>query len=1009
MEVQTADNIDEALYSRQLYVLGHEAMRRMGRSNVLISGMRGLGAEIAKDVVLAGVKSVTIHDDDKVTLSDLSSQFFLREEDVGKNRADATLPRLAELNAYVPVHKHAGPLTESFLNTFEVVVLTFNSLEEQLRINEITRKLGIRFIVAQTFGLFGQIFNDFGKEFTVYDTNGEQPVSFLIENITQEHKAIVTCHEETRHGLEDGDHVTFSEVEGMHELNGCEPKRVKVISPYSFAIDCDTSRFHPYTGRGTVTQVKMPKNITFKSLPESLADPDFFMTDFGKFERPAQLHLGFQALHTFKGKHGRLPRPRNDEDAKELIALVHALNAQTGNKVDTFDEKLLAYLSYNAVGDLAPVNAVVGATCAQEVLKACTGKFHPLQQWMYFDSLESLPEEDTITEADVQPIGSRHDAQIAVFGRQFQERMENQRWFLVGSGAIGCEILKIWAMTGVGSGPNGHVYVTDMDTIEKSNLNRQFLFRPWDVSKAKSEVAATAARHMNPRINITSHQNRVGAETESTYNDDFFESLSGVANALDNVDARMYMDRRCVYYRKPLLESGTQGTKGNTQVVIPFLTESYSSSQDPPEKSIPICTLKNFPNQIAHTLQWARDMFEGMYKQGAENVNQYLSNPQFVDMIKKQSAQAIEIFEGVRDSLTVHRPISFEECITWARLRFEDLFRNQILQLLHVFPPDQVTSTGQPFWSGPKRCPTPLEFDPNDPLHMDFVIASANLHAVNYGLNGHTDRAVFAKVIENMMIPEFVPKSGVKIQVNENEAAQNNAAQPDAGKVETILAELPAPSSLAGYRLNPIDFEKDDDTNFHMDFITACSNLRASNYKIPHADKHQSKLIAGKIIPAIATTTALVVGLVGLEQYKLINGNKKLESFKNGFVNLALPFFGFSEPIKSATMKYNDVEWGLWDRFDVKGDITLQEFIDYFQREHNLEITMISCGVSMLYSFFMQAAKRKERLGMKMTEVVESVTKKQIPAHTNSLVFEICVNDSTGEDVEVPYVRYVFR
>lgn len=63
------------------------------------------------------------------------------------------------------------------------------------------------------------------------------------------------------------------------------------------------------------------------------------------------------------------------------------------------------------------------------------------------------------------------------------------------------------------------------------------------------------------------------------------------------------MDRRCVYYRKPLLESGTLGTKGNVQVVLPYLTESYSSSQDPPEKSIPICTLKNFPNAIEHTLQ----------------------------------------------------------------------------------------------------------------------------------------------------------------------------------------------------------------------------------------------------------------------------------------------------------------------------------------------------------------------------------------------------------------------
>ena len=69
------------------------------------------------------------------------------------------------------------------------------------------------------------------------------------------------------------------------------------------------------------------------------------------------------------------------------------------------------------------------------------------------------------------------------------------------------------------------------------------------------------------------------------------------------MDARLYLDRRCVYYGKPLLESGTLGTMGNTQIVIPKVTESYGSSRDPPEKSIPICTLKNFPNAIEHCLQ----------------------------------------------------------------------------------------------------------------------------------------------------------------------------------------------------------------------------------------------------------------------------------------------------------------------------------------------------------------------------------------------------------------------
>ena len=100
------NDIDESLYSRQLYVLGHEAMKRMGASNVLIAGLKGLGVEIAKNIALAGVKSLTLYDPAPTVIADLSSQFFLHPEDVGKPRAEVTAPRVAELNAYTPVSIH---------------------------------------------------------------------------------------------------------------------------------------------------------------------------------------------------------------------------------------------------------------------------------------------------------------------------------------------------------------------------------------------------------------------------------------------------------------------------------------------------------------------------------------------------------------------------------------------------------------------------------------------------------------------------------------------------------------------------------------------------------------------------------------------------------------------------------------------------------------------------------------------------------------------------------------
>ena len=242
--------IDESLYSRQLYVLGHEAMKKMAQANVLISGLKGLGVEVAKNVILGGVKSVTLHDIEDCAVADLSSQFFLAEADVGKNRATVSHQKLAELNNYVATSAASGPLEEDFLKEFTVVVLTNSSLDEQLRVAEVTRKHGICLIVADTRGLFAQVFNDFGDSFKCYDTNGEQPISAMVSAIDE--NGVVACQDETRHGFEEGDHVTFSEVIGMENLNGCDPIKIKVLGPYTFNIGPQAGT---YVKGGQATQV----------------------------------------------------------------------------------------------------------------------------------------------------------------------------------------------------------------------------------------------------------------------------------------------------------------------------------------------------------------------------------------------------------------------------------------------------------------------------------------------------------------------------------------------------------------------------------------------------------------------------------------------------------------------------------------------------------------------------------------------------------------------------------
>merc|ERR1719491_2108883 len=624
---------------------------------------------------------------------------------------------------------------------------------------------------------------------------------------------------------------------------------------------------------------------------------------------------------------------------------------------------------------------------------------------------------------ELAPTGtSRYDSQVSVFGKECQRAIMDLNYFLVGAGAIGCEMLKNWAMMGVGCGDKGHVHITDMDRIEKSNLSRQFLFRNTHINHFKSTTAAEAAKEMNSDLNITAYQEKVSSETENVFGDDFYDKLSGVCTALDNVEARLYMDQRCLFYRLPMFESGTLGTKGNTQVVVPHLTENYGATRDPPEKSIPVCTLKNFPNQIQHTLQWARDVFEGIFKQNAEDVNSYLNATDYAQTLAGQQNTKVETVKSIQRTLVDERPVSFEDCVLWARNKFEAEFSNQILQLLHNFPEDQVTSSGTKFWSGSKRCPKALCFDIGSKCedaemrnHFDFIVAAANLRASMYGIKGRTDEEYFRKILTDVIVPDFNPSDGVKIAANKEEAKEqqgNGMGNPD-DECDEILNSLPKPSELAGFSLVPIEFDKDVEE--HMLFVTACSNLRALNYSIPTEDTHRSRAIAGKIIPAIATTTALVTGLVCLELYKIVGTARKAETievYKNGFLNLAVPFMTLSEPTApkktKCMLKGKEWEWTSWDSLDFNlGNITLGEFMDHFEKEYNLEISMLSYGVSIIYSFFANKKKVEERKRMKMSDVITSITKKVFPPNQLFIVLEVIANDKeTDDDVDLPYIKF---
>ena len=131
--------------------------------------------------------------------------------------------------------------------------------------------------------------------------------------------------------------------------------------------------------------------------------PEFIDTDLGKFGFPAQIHVGFLALHEFQKSVGSLPRIHNQEDADRIVELAKEINNK-GNYVEQLNEGLLKQLAYGSRGQIAPLSAFYGGVLGQEVIKACTGKFSPIKQFLYVDALEALPEEGSQTPEDFQPV-----------------------------------------------------------------------------------------------------------------------------------------------------------------------------------------------------------------------------------------------------------------------------------------------------------------------------------------------------------------------------------------------------------------------------------------------------------------------------------------------------------------------------------------------------------------------------------------------------------------------------
>jgi len=947
------------LYSRQIGTYGLNTMIKLSKLNIYIYGQRGLGIEIAKNIILAGPRSVTIFDDKKASINDLTANFYITEKDVeeGKRLDEASIINLSSLNPYVKLSimkngKIIDNLHENVVKNKEkydvVIISEFLPKDEIITINEFCRDNKIGFIYGCAFGINTFCFVDFGNDFTVYEHSSEKSKSYTIKSIIKGNPGIVNLVENLdMTELGNDDYVIFKEIEGMNELNNKEIQ-IKIIDKNNIKIN-DNSNFSDYIYGGIMQKVEKSSKINFESFEKKVEEPynesDGYPNEID-CEKPNTyeiLHIGFLGLCKFYEKYNSLPEINNELHAKELIEISKEIFKKKENKeefwikgikeeIQNFEElfeKTIKYLSLWSRIEISPITSFLGGIIAQEIVKY-TGKYIPINQWLWCNFSEIIENLDE-SKIDRSLKGTKYDDQIAIFGNEFQKKLENLNIFMIGAGALGCEFLKSFSCMGISTDKKkkSKITVTDNDNIIESNLNRQFLFRKEDIGKSKSKVAINSITKLNPLFNCQDYQARIGPENEKIFNERFWKKQNFIINAVDNIEARKYIANKSKLYNRILIDSGTTGVKANSQVIIPNITTGYESfKNNNNQNQIPMCTLRYFPSKIEHCIEWARDVFDGAFVNIIRDVKSFLENKDKYFIKLSENIVPSDIINKIKKLIryiTILIQKDYKECIKIALEEYKEKYYDDINIQLENNPPDSLNKDGTRYWSENKRCPNPLPFDVNNELAFIFVESYAKILANSMSIEIISDKkkikSMILEILSNNLC--FMANNTKK---NKNKNKYYNYSEKISSsniEEEKILKnknynETKKRSGINIERLNAIkneimnfdfwkcnlnnfikipEFEKDDDKNGHIDFIYAASNLRATIYKIEKCDKIKTKLIAGKIIPAVASTTAAIVGLVSLQLYTLCQTNE-IKYLRNSYLNLSLNSIIFQSPSK---------------------------------------------------------------------------------------------------------------
>ena len=932
-------NID--LYSRQLGIIDIDTMKKFRKMKFLIIGLRGLGIEILKNLILEGPHIVDIYDPNYINITDLNSNFFLSEDNINEIRDEIIVEKIKDLNPNVEskiikqniknedknYENELSFILSNISNYNMIIISEFICRNTLIKINKECKKLNIGFIYSCALGLFGFIFNDFGKEHIISSPYEKDDNFYPIKNIKKGEKTIIQLEKslEGFPNIGDEGYIKLIQIKGMIELNKDIIYKAKWLSMSEYEININSTNFNDYLYGGFLQVVCLPEKIEFKTFEEDLLNPmkdkEREFIDIPYIGRSDIVHSLIIALYNYnnnnvdKTKNKRsfildselLPEFNDNDKSKKLTELAKSFyNNSKNNKekwiqienlydesseLKEFDEKMANNLCLYLKAELPPIVSFLGGVVAQEIIKI-TGKFTPFNQWFEFEfnylSNEynnKLKNENMNKNEKI----SRYYEQIQVFGKEVQNKLNSLNIFVIGAGAIGCEYLKNFAMMGISCNNNdnskkGVLTLTDFDKIEISNLNRQFLFRENNIGQFKSMVAKNLVKQMNNSLNINSYTNLVCSDTENIFSDEFWDNQNIIFNAVDNVKARMYINEKVVIHQKYHVDAGTLGVNSSSGFFLKNISSTYKEQNsdkkeddDSNNGQTGMCTIHSFPTSIKHCIEWAVNEYASIFTEFINELKQIIQGNSLY-LYKLLIKRIFPFYKNLKlEEINKYFDIlvskSYIKAIQFAYINFINKFKISIRDILKEHPEDSKDENGNNFYSGSKNVPIILDLNINreiDDLIICYVKSYANLIFDTFGLiKSENELKLNNDNIKQICLETEVPNYEKinKINMNSKIKYDKEFCQNYIKNLQIKLINEMNLKSIDQINLNEISFLKDNIINSQYDFIYSCSNLKAINFQIPLCDFIKIKTISSKIVPSIVTSNAVITGLTSMQLY----------------------------------------------------------------------------------------------------------------------------------------------